>query len=287
MSKKTADGRPCEGILCNSDSKFQYASGTVNRYKAKACPGFCVPGSKDPLCKKCVAKKTTYEAGEEKRYSDAIYHGMSGKLRKESHIEGSNWNRDLRKKELLEMLKKTPGLQVYEGASQKAVAAVKKAATVVAAAEKQKAVALTTIQEASRREETAINSASAAVARLSVIPPQLPPARKESAPRSIPRANTATRKNKKGSRSSSGSKSKSRRARRRSSGSIRGLAGTPRERSPGMISSPNIAEVNSGYSTNVPVYPEDVRKYTLDSMGRPMERIPLPAPRGPKIGSMD
>jgi hypothetical protein len=54
-----------------------------------------------------------------------------------------------------------------------------------------------------------------------------------------------------------------------------------------MISSPNIAEVNSGYSTNVPVYPEDVRKYTLDSMGRPMERIPLPAPRGPKIGSMD
>jgi len=286
MSKKTADGRPCEGILCNSESKFQYATGTVNRYKAKACPGFCVPGSKDPLCKKCVAKKATYEAGEEKRYSDAIYHGMSGKLRKESHIEGSNWNRDLRKKELLEMFKKTPGLQVYEGASQKAVAAVKKAATVVAAAEKQKAVALTAIQEASRREETAINSASAAVARLSVIPPQLPPPRKESAPRSIPRANTASRK-KKSSSSGSKSKSKSRRARRRSSGSIRGLAGTPRERSPGMISSPNIAEVNSGYSTNVPVYPEDVRKYTLDSMGRPMERIPLPAPRGPKIASMD
>jgi hypothetical protein len=281
MSKKAAaGGRPCEGILCDSESKYQYATGTVNRYKAKACPGFCVPGSSDPLCKKCVAKKATYEAGEEKRYSDAIYHGMSGKLRKESHIEGSNWNRDLRKKELLEMMKKTPGLKVYEGASEKAVAAVKKAATVVAAAEKQKAVALTAIQEASRREETALNSASAAVAQLSVIPPRLPAARKESAPRSIPRANTASRKKK--TSSGSKSKSKSRRARRRSSGSTRGLAGTPRTRSPGMISSPNIAEVNSGYSTNVPVYPEDVRKYTLDSMGRPMERIPLPAPK-PKV----
>ena len=128
MSKK-AGGIPCQGILCESASKHQYAPGTAFRYKAKACPGFCVPGSTDPLCKKCVEKKVTYETGAEKRYSDAIYHGMSGKLRKESHIEGSNWNRDLRKKELLDMFKKTKGLKVYEGASEKAVAAVKKAAT--------------------------------------------------------------------------------------------------------------------------------------------------------------
>jgi len=282
MSKKAgAGGIPCQGILCDSESKFQYAPGTANRYKAKACPGFCVPGSTDPLCKKCVAKKSTYEAGEEKRYSDAIYHGMSGKLRKESHIQGSNWNRDLRKKELLDMFRKTKGLQVYEGASEKAVAAVKKAATVVVAAEKKKAVALTTIQEATRREEAALNSATAAVAHLSVIPPQLPAPRKESAYRSIPRANTATRKNKRGS--SSGSRRRIRRARRQSSGSVRGLAGTPRTASPGMISSPNIS-LKSSYSTSPAV---NVTRNELDSAGRAIERFPLRAPPPIKINSMD
>ena len=281
MSKKGAAAEvekvQCKGSVCLPASKHQYAEGTAFRYVRERCPAFCVPGSKDPLCKRCSTRKA--------KVTD--YHGNYDEpVPNWSHTVGSKWNRDLREKEMLAKLRTISSVKLYEPvpeAVKKATTAVKKAATVVAAAEKQKATAVAVIEKANRAEEAALNSASAAVAKVTV-PPRLPAARKESAPRSIPRANTASRKKK---TSSSGSKSKSRRARRLSSGSTRGLAGTPRERSPGMISSPNIAEVNSGYSTNVPVYPEDVRKYTLDSMGRPMERIPLPAPRGPKIGSMD
>jgi hypothetical protein len=281
MSKKGAAAEvekvQCKGSVCLPTSKHQYAEGTAFRYLRERCPAFCVPGSKDPLCKRCSTRKA----------KGANYHGNYDEpVPNSSHTVGSKWNRDLREKEMLARLRSISSVKVYEPvpeAVKKATTAVKKAATVVAAAEKQKAAAVVVIEKANRAEEAALNSASAAVAKVTV-PPRLPAARKESAARSIPRANTASRKKK---TSSSGSKSKSRRARRLSSGSIRGLAGTPRERSPGMISSPNIAEVNSGYSTNVPVYPEDVRKYTLGSMGRPMERIPLPAPRGPKIASMD
>jgi hypothetical protein len=103
-------------------------------------------------------------------------------------------------------------------------------------------------------------------------------------------AASSNRKSKK--RSSS---EKKRRATRRSSGSVRGLPGTNRSRSPSLISSPNRNDrLNENYRGPEPTAPNRRMEPRDPVTGRALEpeRIPLPAPRfklppPPRINSLD
>jgi len=321
---------PCRGRLCDSSVKFHPLgpNGEPNtkqpvRYGEKACPAFCVPGAKDPLCKGCAVKKE--KVGKVKKYSDAVWQGFQGEeIPNWSHIAGSKWNTNASSKHQLSQLKAAAGA-AGGGAAVKAV--VKKAETVVAAAEKTKAAAAAAVNRAEVLEERALTTAAAnIVARMrerllanAANRPATAAAAAAAAP--APRASTkATRK-----RSSSGDpaaaanivarmrerlfaeaasrpaatrKRSSSERRRRSTArrsSLGVLAATNRTASPNMISSPNVGNMNSNYSTEGPV--SDPRRRRLDPVtGRPLstERVALPAPRfrlppayQPRINSVD
>ncbi len=318
-----ADKVPCRGRLCDSSVKFHPLgpNGEPNtkqpvRYGEKACPAFCVPGAKDPLCKGCAVKKE--KVGQVKKYSDAVWQGYQGEeIPNWSHIAGSKWNLNASSKHQLAQLKAAAGA-AGGGAAVKAV--VKKAETVVAAAEKTKAAATAAINRADMQEERALTTATANIVaklrqKLQTEAANRPPA---AAAAAVPAPRAATRK-----RSSSGDraaaanivakmrerlfaeaatrpaatrKRSSSEKRRRSTArrsSINVQAATNRTASPNMISSPNIANMNSNYSTEGPV--SDPRARRLDPVtGRPLstERVALPAPRfrlppQPRINSLD
>lgn len=288
--------------MCDPSTKFYPAgaNGEPNtsqpvRYGEKACPAFCVPGATDPLCKGCSGKKEKYNAavaaGAFPKYTDAVYHGMREQpLTHWSHIrtpgiEHSAWNAAASAKHQLAQLK-SAATAAGGGAAVKAV--VKKAAVVVEAAEKTKAAAVATIARAEEREDRALTSAAANIvsrmrerllanaAARPAVPPTLPGAahaRAFVAPRRATAAAATAR------RSSTRSSERRRRSTRRSSGSQRPLPGTNRTASPSLFSEPNIANMNSNYSTEGPAMDPRLRRRDLIT-GRALtpERVALPPP---------
>jgi hypothetical protein len=313
-----ADKVPCQGRLCDPASKYR-PNGPEGkepyRYKEKACPGFCVPGSTDPLCSKCTGRKAAYNAAPEAPHRDASWHGfVKGEFPKKSRLEGSPWNIETTKQHQLAQLKAAASA-AGGGAAVKAV--VKKATAVVNAAEKTKAAAMVAVNRAEAQEEKALTVATAnIVARLrqrlqteaATAPANRPapapaPARPAAAAptgtaatgnivakmrerllaaaaaaaANRPATVSSNRKSKK--RSSS---EKKRKATRRSSGSIRGLPGTSRTASPSFISSPNRNDrLNENYRGPESVAPNRRMEPRDPVTGRALEpeRVALPAPR--------
>lgn len=326
-----ADKIPCRGRLCDPSVKFHPLgpNGEPNtkqpvRYGEKACPGFCVPGSSDPLCKGCAGKKA--RVGEVKKYTDAVWQGYQGEeIPNWSHIAGSKWNVDASKKHELAQLK-AAAAAAGGGAAVKAV--VKKATAVVNAAEKTKAAATAAINRAEAQEEKALTSATANIvaklrqrlqteaANRPAPAPAPAPVRAPAAARPLPTgtaaetgdilarmrerliANAAARpaSNRKSKKRSSSEK-KRRASTRRSSGSVRGLPGTSRSRSPSLISSPNRNDRlnRSFHSSEMERVAPNRRMEPRDPVtGRALEpeRVALPAPRfklppQPRINSVD
>jgi hypothetical protein len=259
------------------------------------------------------------KVGQVKKYSDAVWQGYQGEeIPNWSHIAGSKWNLNASSKHQLAQLKAAAGA-AGGGAAVKAV--VKKAETVVAAAEKTKAAATAAINRADMQEERALTTATANIVAKLRQKLQTEAANRPAtaaAAATVPAPRAATRK-----RSSSGDraaaanivakmrerlfaeaasrpaatrKRSSSEKRRRSTArrsSINVQAATNRTGSPNMISSPNVGNMNSNYSTEGPV--SDPRSRRLDPVtGRPLstERVALPAPRfrlppQPRINSLD
>lgn len=136
----------CVGRLCGD--KFQYAPDTVFRYTEKQCKRACAEGS--DLCKICEKHEEANMAGNSTKW-----HGrMGAPLPPKSHVEGSDWNIQLRLKEAAKAAKALGTVNEVEKAEKKAAAALK-----VAATEERKA------EVALRKEEAARKRASHAVAK--------------------------------------------------------------------------------------------------------------------------
>jgi hypothetical protein len=324
-----ADKVPCQGRLCDPSSKYRPNGPDGKepyRYKERACPGFCVPGSTDPLCSKCTGRKAAYNAAPEAPHRDASWHGfVKGDFPKKSRLEGSPWNIETTKQHQLAQLK-AAAAAAGGGAAVKAV--VKKATAVVNAAEKTKAAAAVAVNRAEAQEEKALTVATANIvaklrqrlqteaATANRPAPAAAAPRPAARPAAAPTGSAATgnivakmrerllaaaaanrpatvssnRKSKK--RSSS---EKKRTATRRSSGSVRGLPGTSRSRSPSFISSPDRNDrLNENYRGPESVAPNRRMEPRDPVTGRALEaeRVALPAPRfklppQPRINSLD